>query len=700
MVEVVGPLGDDQLIFRRMRGREALGRLFEYNVELYSDNPGLKLTDVLGQGMAVRLTRSDGQQRFFHGAVTEFHRGGSVGRYTRYVATLRPWLWFLSRAADCRIFQEKSAPDIIKEVLREPGLGEIEDAMFGAYRTRTYCVQYRETAFNFISRLMEEEGIYYYFQHARDKHTLVLADSVSAHSLAAGYETVPFARSKGEAEQDREQFFAWTRSQRVLPTQFSLTDYDFEKPRADLLVRSIAAQDHAGSGFEVFDFPGRYVDTRDGEGYARARMEEHQAQYERMQASGNPRGVGVGDLFALTEHPVDEENGEYLVVEASYDIDGGDLESGEQSTPPLYHCTLTMLSSQTPFRPARRTPIPVVEGPQTAIVVGEAGQEIWTDRYGRVKVQFPWDRYGKRDEQSSCWLRVSQPTAGAGWGAVQIPRIGQEVIVSFLEGNPDEPLVTGRLYNADQMPPFALPGGGMVSGMKSNSTPGGGGYNEMSMNDTKGQEKITINGQYDMSTTIGHDETISVANNRTTSVGVNDTSTVGANLSETVGANMSLSVGANKSETVGVASSLTIGAAYQVSVGAAMNETVGGLKAEEVGGAKTVAVGGVSSETVGGAKSTSAGGSIKTTAGGDFAASAGKNVSLTSGAKTNVKSKGDLTIDGDGNGVIDIKSQLTLKCGGATIVLKKSGDILIKGAKINIKGSGNVVIKGSKIGQN
>jgi type VI secretion system secreted protein VgrG len=700
MVEVLGPLANDQLIFRRMRGHEALGRLFEYDVELYSDNPALKLGDVLGQGMAIRLTRTDGQQRFFHGAVTEFHRGGSAGRYTRYVATLRPWLWFLSRAADCRIFQDKTAPDIIKEVLREPGLGEIEDAMFGSYRARTYCVQYRETAFNFISRLMEEEGIYYYFQHARDKHTLVLADSVSAHALAAGYETIPFERAKGAADQDREQFFAWSRSQRVLPTHFSLTDYDFEKPRADLLVRSIGSQDHAANGFEVFDFPGRYVNTRDGESYARARMEEHQAQYERAQGSGNPRGVGVGQLFSLVEHPVEEENGEYLVTEASYDLDGGDLESGEQSTPPLFHCTLTMLNSQTPFRPARRTPIPVVQGPQTALVVGESGQEIWTDRYGRVKVQFPWDRYGKRDETSSCWLRVSQPSAGQGWGAVQIPRIGQEVIVSFLEGNPDEPIVTGRLYNADQMPPFGLPGAGMISGMKSNSTPGGGGYNEMSMDDTKGTEKIVVHAQFDMESTVEHDESRIVKNNRTRFVGVNEDVTIGANSTETVGANMSLKVGVSKTEMVGVASALTIGAGYQVTVGAAMNETVGGLKAEEVGGAKTVLVGGVSGEAVGGDKSTTAGGNIKSTARKDFSVDAKQDVTLSSMKKTTVKSKDNLTINGEKKAVIDIKEELTLRCGKATITLKKNGDIQIKGAKINVKGSGDVIIKGSKITKN
>jgi type VI secretion system secreted protein VgrG len=700
LVEVVSVLGPDKLLFRRMRGREALGRPFEYHLELYSDNPSIALKDVLGTSMTLRLSRIDESDRFFNGVVAEFQRAGSAGRYTRYLATLRPWLWMLSRIADCRIFQEKTAPDIIKEVLREAGLGDVEDAISGSHRTRTYCVQYRETTFNFISRLMEEEGIYYYFQHEKGKHALVLADSRAAHSVADGYAKIPFDRAGGDGDQEAEQFFTWSKSLRVMPTEFALTDFDFEKPKADLLVRSIAAQSHAGSGAEVFDYPGHYIQTGDGEGYARRRMEEQQAQHEQAVGTCNARGIGIGQLFSLSEHPVGDENAEYLVTEANYELDGGDFESGTPQTPLVYLCALTMLRSAVPFRPLRKTPKPIVQGPQTAMVVGQAGQEIWTDKYGRVKVKFPWDRHGKADEKASCWIRVSQPSAGQGWGGVQVPRIGHEVIVSFLEGDPDQPIITGRVYNADAMHPFDLPGKAMVSGMKSNSTPGGGGYNEISLDDTKGSEKIVVHGQKDLEQTIEHDETMLVKNNRSRVVNVNENVKIGVNQVEEVGSNKSVKIGIAKTEMVGGVSALTIGAAYQITVGAAMNTTVAGLKAEEVGAAKTVLVAGASGEGVGGDKTTTVGGNVKTTSGRNITVDAKADVNLTSGKKTNVKSADNILIDGAKKATIQIADELTIKVGSATITMKKNGDISIKGAKININGSGDVVIKGSKIAEN
>jgi len=697
VAEAIGPLGEDELLFRRMSGEEALGRLYSYRVELYGANPDIKLSDVLGKGIAVRLTRGDDQPRYFHGIVTEFARGGTAGRYTRYFATLHPALWLLTRQSNCRIFQEMTAPAIIKELLREVGEIRFEEALFGNYRSRPYCVQYRETTFNFISRLMEEEGIYYYFEHAKDGHTLVLADSVSSHEAAPGYATVPYARASADSSRPREQFFSWSRKQTIIATDFSLTDFDFEKPKADLLVTSIASPAGGSTGHEVFDYPGRFLSIADGQTYARTRMEEKMAQHDQAEGFGNPRGLGVGQLFSLTEHPCAEDNREYLVTGASYELDGGEVESRGTSGRTEWSCRLSMLDSKTPFRPARSTPTPVVQGPQTAIVTGDPSSEIWTDQHGRVKVQFPWDRYGNNDEKSSCWIRVSHSSAGLGWGSVQIPRVGQEVIVSFLEGDPDSPIITGRVYNQLSKPPFELPGKGMVSGMKSSSTPGGGGYNEISMDDTSGSERIVIHGQYDMETTVENDEQHTVLNNRTRSVSVNETVSIGANASRTVGANMSLEVASAKTEKVGATSSLTVAAAYDVTVGGLMNETIGGLLSQEVGAAKTVSVGAVSSESVGGNKSTSAGGSIKSSASKNFEVSAGQDVQLSSKKKTIVKAEGELMVDGQKKGVIKIKDELTLKVGSASITLKKNGDIIIKGAKINIKGSKDVVIKGSKV---
>ena len=428
-------------------------------------------------------------------------------------------------------------------------------------------------------------------------------------------------------------------------------------------------------------------------------------------------GLMAGCLFKLTDYPREDQNREYLITAASYNLGPQEYESAfAGGGGSLFSCSITAIDKQQVYRAPRITPKPIVQGPQTAIVVGKSGEEIWTDQYGRVKVQFHWDRYGKEDENSSCWIRVSQVHAGKGFGGIDIPRIGEEVIVSCLEGDPDQPIITGRVYNDDNKPPTGLPAAGMVSGLKSNSTPGGGGYNEMVMDDTSGSEKITIHGQYNMDTTVENDQSLTVNNNRTTTIAVDDTETVGSNQTITIGAARSLTVGASdtvsvgssKTETISIAKALSIGAAYQVSVGAAMNETVGGLKAEEIGGAKIVAVGGVSSETIAASKSVSAGSNISEKAGGKFSASAGGTMGLSAG--------GDLSASSKAKVMIEAASELTLKCGGASIVLKSGGEITIKGTDITVKGSGdigakaggkvgikaggNVVIKGSNVKQN
>ena len=422
------------------------------------------------------------------------------------------------------------------------------------------------------------------------------------------------------------------------------------------------------------------------------------------------------------------------MISAQYELHAGQYNSSGGGEDEDFQGSYGLLDGAIPFRPSFHTDKPRVRGPQTATVVGPEGEEIWTDPYGRVKVRFHWDRADVKDEARSCFVRVSQVWAGEKWGSMHIPRIGQEVIVDFLEGDPDRPIITGRVYNQAQMPPYALPANQTQSGIKSRSTPKGGpnNFNEIRFEDKKGTEQLYIQAEKNQDNlvkaddslsvggsrtkSVGGDETVSIGANRTETVGSNESETVGANQTvkiaadqtETIGANQTLSVGVNQTitvganrsasvganqtvtvavasaETVGAAKALTVGAAYQVSVGAAMNETIGGLKAEEIGGVKTVNVGGASSENVGGGKSVKAGGSISESAGGDVSVSAGKNVALKAGAK----------------GVFEAADELTLKCGGATIILKSSGDITIKGAKITINGSGDVIVKGSKINQN
>lgn len=726
-IQVTTPLGDDVLLIRAMSGHEELGKLFEYQLELVSETTDADFNELVGNTVTVSLQLPDESLRYFNGYVSRFAQTGISGHTANYQATVVPWFWFLTRTYDCRIFQNMKVPDIIKDVFREAGYTDFEDTLSGTYRDWVNCVQYRESDFNFINRLMEQEGIYYFFKHEEDKHILVLADGYSSHEVVEGHDEVAYHPPTSAMVTDEQHLFTWEVTQQLQPGTFVHQDYDFTAPKKDLLAKSNKKRDHAKADLEVFDYPGEYTEFSDGDYYSRVRLEEMQARHLRANSQGDVRGLYVGGLFSLIDHPRADQNCEYLIVSASYELEAGDYGSGGGGTQ-VYSCDINVIDAQEPYRSLRTTPKPLVQGPQTAVVVGPAGEEIWTDEHGRVKVQFHWDRYGEANENSSCWIRVSQVHAGKGFGGIDVPRIGEEVIVSFLEGDPDRPIITGRVYNGDNKPPNGLPGAAMISGMKTNSTPGGGGDNTFMLDDTAGNELIRIHGQFDMDTTIDNDlrehvlnnrsrdvavdETISIGNNRTKDVGVdqsesigsNKTISVGADHTEDIGANMKLTVGANQTidvgssktetvsintaETIGVAKELTIGGAYQVTVGAAMNETVGAAKAEEIGAVKSVNVGANSSENVGGNKSVNAGGNISESAGKDVSVSAGKKMSYTAGD--------DYAVTGGKKGVISIADQLSITCGKASIVLKKDGTITIQGKDITIKGSGEINAKASK----
>jgi len=698
--EIFTPLGDDVVLFHRMAATEELGRLYQFELDLLSKDPNIKFEDILGQNVTIRIRLPDNKIRYCNGYVSRFCQGGSLGDFNAYIMTVVPWLWFLTRTADCRIFQEKTVPDIIKEVFRDNGFSDFEEALSGTYRKWEYCVQYRETAFNFVSRLMEQEGIYYYFKHENNKNTLVLSDSVSSHETFPDYEKLRYFPLEKEFPREKDHIYDWSISKEVQPGGFALNDFDFKRPRANLHVKSTVKREHAQSMMEIFDYPGEYVQTNEGEIYARARIQELQVEYEQIQGHANARGICVGNLFKLTDHPRTDQNREYLVVSATHEMESDAYVSASASgAKEIYSCNFTVIDSKQPFRPPRTTPKPMIQGPQTAVVVGRSGDEIHTDKYGRVKIQFHWDRYGKRDENSSCWVRVSHPWAGKNWGSVALPRIGQEVIVEFLEGDPDRPIITGRVYNNDNMPPYDLPANATQSGIKSRSSKGGNAnnFNEIRFEDKKGEELVYIHAEKNETIVVENDQSIDVGNNRDKKVGVNQSETIGANKTinvgvnhaETIGANMTQTVGSNKAETIAIAKALTIGGAYQISVGAAMNETVGGAKAEEIGGVKSVNVGVSSSENIGSNKSVDAGK--------DISESAGKDVSIQSGKKMSFSAGDDFTVTGQKNGVIDIKEQLTIKVGKASITLNKNGDITINGKDINTKGTGDIVMKAKKI---
>ncbi len=678
-IEFTTPLGPDVLLVRSFSVNEQLGRLFQIDLDLVSTDENINFDDVLGQNATVRVDLPNAEPRYFNGMVNRFVQAKHDGDFAHYQATLVPWLWFLTRQADCRIFQstmqgppaDMTAPSIIKKVFTDAGFHDFKDALHETYATRDYCVQYRETDFNFVSRLMEQEGIYYYFEHADGKHTAVLSDSIGAHEASPGYETI-FYRPELNTIVDLECISDWSKTAEVRTGKYTLNDFDFKKPRNSLFTSSRIVADHAVPNFEMYDFPGDYVDLADGEAYARIRIEELNANYEVMRGRSNARGIRSGSTFSLEDFPRSDQNCEYLVTGTVYHFDAGDFVSGGSGSAAgeFCECTFTAIPSRVTFRAERSTPKPSIQGVQTAIVVGPAGEEIYVDEYGRVKVQFHWDRLGKKDENSSCWVRVSHANAGKTWGSIHSPRVGQEVIVEFLEGDPDRPIITGRVYNADQMPPYALPENKTQSGIKTRSSRGGSAanFNEIRFEDKKGQEQLYVHAEKNQDNVVENDETTNVGHDRTETVGNNETIMIGANRTITVSQSETATVAVQRTHSVGANETISIGVAQEITIGALQNITVGANQ--------------------------------QTSVGKDQKSSVGSNRSADVGKDDNLKVAKNL--------VIDAGDSVTIKTGDASITMKKDGTITIKGkdisidgsGKINVKASSDVVIKGSKVGLN
>src|SRR5215831_10310367 len=642
------PLGQDALILRSFQGQEAISKLFAFELDLVSEESSINYDDIVGQAVTVRINLADESSRYWNGYISRFVQAGQDSNVAVYHATMVPWLWFLDQTTDCRIFQNKATPDIIKQIFQEYGFKDFSLSLYGDFVKRDYCVQYRESDFNFVSRLMEEEGIFYFFQHEDGKHTLVLGNDPAAHKPCPNQDKVRYEGTAG-GWQDDDVVLQWLQEQEIRPGTFTSTDYNFETPTANML-----SSVNGNGKWEIYDFPGEYTKKADGDKLARVRLQEQQTPKCVARGTSDCRSFEVGYKFKLTDHYRDDLNQEYVLTALRHSAHHNlGLTSGLGDTNPVYENSFECVPFSTPIRPARRTPVPVVQGCQTAVVVGPDGEEIFTDQYGRVKVQFHWDREGKKNENSSCWIRVSYPWAGKSWGGIQIPRIGQEVVVDFIEGDPDRPIITGRVYNAGQMPPWDLPGKKMISGYKSNSTKGGGGYNEMSFDDTKGTELIQVHGQYDMDTKIEHDErrhvvnsrtknvdvdeSSTIGNNRTEKVGNNEQITIGVNRTETVGSNENITIGSNRTENVGANESITValtrtrnvGVNEMVNVGGAQEITIGGLQALTVGITRAKTIGTSESVNIGTSQSVNIGTNQSTTIGGGQTISVGKDLGET-----------------------------------------------------------------------
>lgn len=578
-VELTTPLGKDVLLFHRMTVTEELGRMFHISLDLLSTDDDIALNSVLGGEFSLRLETREGHKRHFHGKAVQFSHVGRYRHYARYVATVRPWLWMLTQTANCKIFQEKSVPDIVKQVFRDQGFTDFKDSLTGSYPERVFTVQYRESDFNFVSRLMEHAGIYYFFEHEASKHTLVMADSYTAHSPADGYAAIAYYPPDEMGRRKEEHFDNVTVAQQVRTGKYKVDSFDFEKPRSDLEGSSVKARSHDHSDFEIYDYTADYAEASDGDDYAKTRLNELQARHEITSAVGDACGIGAGNLFTLENHPRDSLNQEYLILSSTHNVVMEGYETGS-ATPDLRMretVRIEGIESSQPFHPEERTEKPAIYGPQTAIVVGKKGEEIWTDEYGRVKLQFHWDRDGKEDENSSCWIRVSQRWAGKQWGGIELPRIGQEVMVHFMNGDPDQPIVTGRVYNEDHKVPYELPANKTQSGIKSRSTLDGTAknFNEIRFEDKLGEEEIFIQAEKDQNILIKnkHMETVrdssdhSIQEGRRLTIGATDHIHVKSDRNEKVDGKQSLTVGGDQHEKVGSNHALDAGQEIHLKAG-------------------------------------------------------------------------------------------------------------------------------------
>lgn len=491
-ISLTTPFGADKLIVTYLTGHEEVSGLFSYQVEAVSTDAALSAATVLGKAVSVTLHLPDGKTRIIHARVAGFMQGGADQRTTRYRLDLVPWCWLLTLTQDCRIFQNSTVPDIISTVCSELGFTDLKKSLTQTYTARDYCVQYRETAWDFLCRLMSEEGIFFYFTHTDSAHTLVLADSTDGWGSDAGSLTWGVAGEQTVTRAD--VLYGGTLRHGVTTNAVQYDDYSFLTPSTDL--KSSRSGD--SPKWQIYDWPGLYTKKSDGDTLTQQQQQAHTVAAVTLTADSGAGGLIAGGKMSVTGHPASDVNAGWVIRR---------LETVASQRE--YHNTLAAFPAATAFRPLRM-PRPRISGSQTALVVGKSGEEIWTDQYGRIKVQFHWDQRGQKDENASCWIRVAQGWAGKGWGMWVLPRIGQEVVVSFEEGDPDRPLVTGCVYNAEQTLPYPLPDNQTRSTLKSNSSKGGEGFNELRFEDKKGSEEVWYQAEKDMTGLIKNQRTVTV----------------------------------------------------------------------------------------------------------------------------------------------------------------------------------------------
>jgi type VI secretion system secreted protein VgrG len=534
------------MLFDGLHAKQELGRPFLFTLEVSAGKPQANAPKLIGSTCCIWLYEADDTDqpnRYFHGIVTRVTALGLGGGAYRYRLEIRPWIWLLSQITDCRIFQKQSAFQIITQVFRDAGFSDFKDRRQGGAGDvqLEYCVQYRETSLDFVTRLMEQFGFYYYFTHASDGHTLVITDDPNGHTPLT--QSVKYQFDQTEYRTVADHIWRWSGEYGLNTGKWTFRDYNFTMPSADLTAKTVHPEQHQYGSFEIYEYPGPYDTATNGHRLSDVRMQAIIRDRQTFSGESNSRRLLSGWRFKLTDHPDKSFNREYLIIRSTTTVGGVEgTPNPEANSADSYRVQIESIPADRPFRLHQHTPRPMIRGPQTAVVVGKAGEEIATDEYGRIKVRFHWDRSATTDDERTCWIRVAQTWAGGSWGSMFIPRVGQEVVVDFLEGNPDRPLVTGVVYNASNKVPHGLPENKTRSGIVSNSSPGGGGNNELRLEDKAGQEEFYLHASRDFRREVKHDEIGKIDNDRKITItGGNDSLTVASG-------NHSIDVTAGKSE--------------------------------------------------------------------------------------------------------------------------------------------------------
>ncbi|MEL6478803.1 MAG: type VI secretion system tip protein TssI/VgrG [Pseudomonadota bacterium] len=673
---------------------EGLSKITETVVEFMSSDLDLDLQKVVGERLHLEIDAPEKKTRYFQGhCISAEYLGAHAGRgYFR--AILRPWMWFLTRTSNCRIYQDKTVIEVIKEIFKDRGFSDFKDSTKQKFAKREYCVQYRETDYDFICRLMEEEGIYFFFTHEKTKETLVLADDASAHKAVESAAKIDFFFREPEYRRKDDHIFEWRGGESVQTGKVTLQDYDFEKPKSDLKsVKALSKGKHSHKSYEIYDYPGHHRDTKTGEHHARVKVEALAAQYQRSHGACNVRQMMAGAKFTLEKHPRKTENQEYLVISATHQIQidadvedpemvsailGPTLDFDRQTSSDIFRTYFEVQPIKETFRAPLLTPWPEIPGVQTAVVVGKKGEEIWTDKHGRVKVQFHWDREGKKDENASCWIRTSVPWSGKNWGMVGVPRIGQEVVVQFEEGDPDRPIITGMVYNGETKLPYTLPANQTQVGLKTNKSKGGGGFNELVFEDKKDAEFVRLQSERDFKQII--------KNNAEITVGLEHKKegffkqTIHGDKTETINEGNHTFKIAKGEEKIDIAKKRTtdIGDADTLTVSKDQKFTIKGGKTDKISKAYKVDVGS-SMEISAKSKITLKCGGSKIEITPTKVTISTTQIDIKANATAKITANGQLKMEGKGQAALKGSGMLKLEGGGMT-QLKSSGLLMAKGS--------------------